>query len=750
MAAMSGPCPFPPLEGDGAPHEDSLFYSDPPRQDIPINTSSGSAYPLNDASKVHRGSSVSSIATKEPEKQVEPGMEIGTKDLYREDYRCPWDEWAPDDVGINAEAAVGWMKFALIVRREKREADQSYLALHSITVQSPLIKDRLGVVFDSYRGVSTSLKKLTFNAPFHDFFYRWDRFENIVQGEKDELVSKHMGLLYDVLSPEIKPHIERTQDLLVNDVITYDYLWALFEPDTEVYTVTDDHERLYSLINSSYKQVSQNKTIFSISCRYIDCDGTNFGYASNTLAIGQFDDVKPIPELPVLPSHLHPDIKAIRAKLSERGRKFEQLNGFHYKSYSGLCIMNQNPFGGPNKRNLDDGRIVIDAKTHAAYNPDRAPRLQALDAAPAPPAPTTPGPFDGPFFAFDAGIGSAAAADDDDAMAFAGPLYRTMMPVVTRPPPRRRPALAAQQSCTGGSIALGENQHALCTPLLRGYCLSAKQWAQFYVDDVRDIRWNEEAFRRLVLPLDYKKVIWAFVDSQLALAADVVDDGLPFDDVVEGKGKGIIMLLSGEPGVGKTLTAESVAEEMRRPLYSLSAGELGNAADEVEENLHRVLEVSTKWGAVLLLDECDVFLEKRSTADIQRNKLVSVFLRLLEYYKGVMFLTTNRVAAFDPAFESRIHLTIDYPKLDLPSRLHVWKTFVRPSDEGSRYASSITEEQLESLAAADMNGRQIKNVVKTARLLAAREKRMLALEDVEIVLRVKRGSPSGVRDGEFR
>jgi hypothetical protein len=105
-------------------------------------------------------------------------------------------------------------------------------------------------------------------------------------------------------------------------------------------------------------------------------------------------------------------------------------------------------------------------------------------------------------------------------------------------------------------------------------------------------------------------------------------------------GRGFIMLLSGEPGVGKTLTAESgnsflfihildkysniaVAEEMRKPLYCISAGELGELASAVEESLETILELSAKWGAILLLDECDIFLEQRTRVDIQRNRLVS-------------------------------------------------------------------------------------------------------------------------------
>ena len=66
-----------------------------------------------------------------------------------------------------------------------------------------------------------------------------------------------------------------------------------------------------------------------------------------------------------------------------------------------------------------------------------------------------------------------------------------------------------------------------------------------------------------------------------------------------------------------------VAEEMKKPLYSMSAGELGSTAGEVEDQLHKVLELSTKWRAILLIDECDVFLEKRTTSDLERNKLVS-------------------------------------------------------------------------------------------------------------------------------
>lgn len=101
------------------------------------------------------------------------------------------------------------------------------------------------------------------------------------------------------------------------------------------------------------------------------------------------------------------------------------------------------------------------------------------------------------------------------------------------------------------------------------------------------------------------------------------------------------------------MTAESVAELLKCPLYVVTAGELGTDPGALERELQRILDAAHAWGAVLLLDEADVFLEQRREGEIHRNALVSVFLRLLEYFQGIMFLTTNRVETFDAAFQVR-------------------------------------------------------------------------------------------------
>jgi SpoVK/Ycf46/Vps4 family AAA+-type ATPase len=277
----------------------------------------------------------------------------------------------------------------------------------------------------------------------------------------------------------------------------------------------------------------------------------------------------------------------------------------------------------------------------------------------------------------------------------------------------------ADEEDSAKHVPLTTEQKLICSPLLRGYSLKNKLWLNFFVTCVKDISWQTDAFDRLVLPKNQKELILGFTESQRKFRDT-------FDDVIEGKGKGMIILLCGPPGVGKTLTSESVAEEMKVPLYMMSAGDLGFDPRKVETKLQDILEMCSRWNAVLLLDEADVFLEQRSLHELERNKLVSIFLRVLEYYEGTMFLTTNRVQTFDPAFQSRIHISLDYPGLTFESRKTVWKNFLdSPTQE-----HCIGKVELQELARMDLNGRQIKNILKIARLLAGGKGEKLSREHI--------------------
>lgn len=178
----------------------------------------------------------------------------------------------------------------------------------------------------------------------------------------------------------------------------------------------------------------------------------------------------------------------------------------------------------------------------------------------------------------------------------------------------------------------------------------------------------------------------------------------------------------------------------------------------MERYLESVLHLGKIWGCVVLLDEADVFLEQRALTDLERNALVSVFLRVIEYYEGILILTSNRVGTFDEAFKSRILLPLHYKPLTGDQRRRIWENFLlhlnngKSSEEGDKSKSHDTKKgksvewqsidfedirrHLGDLAKVEMNGRQIRNAITTARQLARFKRETMKYKHLEHVIQV--------------
>ncbi|KAL8849320.1 MAG: hypothetical protein Q9221_005671 [Calogaya cf. arnoldii] len=525
------------------------------------------------------------------------------------------------------------------------------LEMDSVVVQSPLLKKALGKVLDDYPGVTTSLDRLTFKAPFKSLVHRWSNLVSALEEEQDAEVKSHLDLFHSTMTEELQDDLKARDDYISNRVITFHTCWMIFEPGTTVFTVDDKEDRALRLKNASYIS-TQCGPAFSLDCEYVDCDGEHFGLGSSRKLIHDFGGTKPITKLTAFPLKYHENLAEVKKELVERGRIFEILSGYHYKHYQGVAV-GQGAWG-PVKYNVDS-RIILDTYAWNRFNPNRQVSLGAL-------VQPQRQPING-----DDGDESSEDEYGDESLD-------NILAQGTSQPGQAKPQ------------ALTKDQLLLCSATLKGYSLKNKKWH------------------------------WDLHLTSLT-------------------GRGMIMLLSGPPGVGKTLTAESVAENMRAPLYMMSAGDLGLDSSNVESSLSNVLEMSTKWNAVLLLDEADVFLEQRSAHDLERNKLVSIFLRMLEYYEGILFLTTNRVDNIDAAFQSRIHISMQYNDLSTSSRRHVWTNFL---SAGGNRVHGFSDADLDRLAEYEMNGREIKNVLKTAQLLAGKKKEKLAVGHVESVLAIEK------------
>ena len=134
-------------------------------------------------------------------------------------------------------------------------------------------------------------------------------------------------------------------------------------------------------------------------------------------------------------------------------------------------------------------------------------------------------------------------------------------------------------------------------------------------------------------------------------------------------------------------------------------------------------------------DEADVFLEERKgTKDLQRNSLVAVFLRVLEYYEGIIILTTNRITSLDVAVQSRIHLAIQYHELTTKQKEKIFRYFLDEAADRISGRDEIDRALPKILRKKRINGRQIRNVLRGAFLLAQADRKKLSLDHIEEVM----------------
>ncbi|EXJ71938.1 uncharacterized protein A1O5_04439 [Cladophialophora psammophila CBS 110553] len=227
-----------------------------------------------------------------------------------------------------------------------------------------------------------------------------------------------------------------------------------------------------------------------------------------------------------------------------------------------------------------------------------------------------------------------------------------------------------------------------------------KKWRSLQVNFIRPVRWNENAFNRLVLQASRKELIQALVTVRL--------ENNQATDVIEGKGAGLIMLLHRPPGTGKTLAAETVAELANKPLDRATCARISAEAKGVEKYLESALYL--------------ISLPSRSRV-LQR--------------RPDSYVELNRVGLFDMAFKSRMRLAIRYPPLDEAERLKIWDNFFKaPHEAGVGMELEDLSDNVKSLARKVLNGRQIRNVIKIARRLAAFRKQKLGSQHLECAIDV--------------
>ncbi|KAK1749636.1 hypothetical protein QBC47DRAFT_395553 [Echria macrotheca] len=627
--------------------------------------------------------------------------------------------------------------------RQKRGADGEQVLKASgseVEVHFPPLQTLLGKVLRKYSQTGP-IKQL--QSPFEGLLFAWDEAAeeasrtDVGEGDNEEdikLARDDLKELMNIISTSsgdeaLDQYFKSKAALKESKTINYESLWTLFPPGSlvvsspfldkpQAFIIQGFRtETFYSYYNDS------NETEFTLVVYSYDWDGSFFNRVAYEFAIPEFQDKKSIFELPIYPIDMYQAgqdeaadiVKKLKADLVARGKIYReyciaprgkqtfQCHGMAcYKAGSDLFSsdydddMRFNYYRRRQKKpstiNTNvNGVVIVDHKSFLEYQPPTAPILGEKQRCT-----------------------KNLECSCSDCKVHREDVYRYSWD-----------KLPADEEMT-------DEQYLLCPPRVLGYSLKDKKWMQFPVESLSkpDPADSTNFENKLQLHRDHKDLIWKSVQSHRK--ANIAD-------YTPGKGKGLVLLLWGVPGVGKTLTAESVASLVGKPLFSVGVSDIGLEGSKVETNLQKVFDLAGLWEAVLLFDEADVFLEARDTtrSDIQRNTIVSVLLRVLEYYEGILFLTTNRLKSFDIAVQSRIHIAIEYGDLTIDQRDKIFTEFL-----GQLRSNNLVEEwgPVERWVSEDgkhigFNGRQIRNLISTAMALAHAENRGLRRDDLAVVAR---------------
>jgi len=160
------------------------------------------------------------------------------------------------------------------------------------------------------------------------------------------------------------------------------------------------------------------------------------------------------------------------------------------------------------------------------------------------------------------------------------------------------------------------------------YALRERKFVMVDTLGLKNITPQQSVFRDLKIDEEHKQIVMSLVKSHFRkqkFQKQQRGTGLN-QDLIRGKGSGLFLLMHGVPGVGKTATAEAVAQANKKPLFVITCGDLGFSPKEVETSLGDIFRLAHLWDCVLLLDEADIFLTRREHNDLKRNALVSGLL----------------------------------------------------------------------------------------------------------------------------
>ena len=626
-----------------------------------------------------------------------------------------------------------------------------------IQVFSPVFT-RLAKALPNLIGLQNAVDNvLEINEPFVELFHNRRALLDAVKCERLEgftnldllQARRHIRFILDFIGSEFKDISHKLDDLESDrplNTIKYPELWMLYKPGTIVYSHKDGEYEAFVVEEIRGLQKRRNPrnrshthTRLYVICFSIDYDGEIFGRVWSEHCLSPFRGSKQISCLDLIPEKFLPNAAKIKTSLLNRGKTFWDLQGQQYCEHTGKMYSEHT--------DEEISRVMVDRLTYQRHNNwpisinrkqgpsktcnknllnNRLDQSRGLNEWDAPLHRVARTPFLPP---------DDAAEWDAEREGMEFEYYEAYQRCMID-----RPALSESDNFKYYDVLdfKGESDELtllLCPQHVHGYCLRDKVWKKLNVNQLHPVTFPKNPWDSLVLDAEYKSIIDAMVSSYISKTSRT-------NSVVTSKGQGMVAHLCGPSGSGKTLTTECVADAFSKPLYQVACLDLGANTKHFEGRLKETFDYAQTWGAILVLDTADIFLQDPKTTSLEDDTLVSTFLRALDTFSGLCFLTTDRVTNPNQAVLSRIHVTIPVPALDETRRIQVWDIFIN----GLAAKSTIQPARQELLkqlvrdkwCKQPLNGRQIQNVMRMALVMAENKGCLIGEKEVDALLRIGR------------
>jgi hypothetical protein len=514
---------------------------------------------------------------------------------------------------------------------------------------------------------------------------------------------KHLQVYIQFVEDHIMPMYKHFSGVTQRKVRFYD-LWMVFQPGEIFFasSVSDspkfsnagtagkpkseseglkDHQALWRMYAMSYGHYDllekPDRQEIELSCYYIDYNGTSYGPVKKNFKIPYYEGEKDIASLNVYPMRFVKDYEGMKKALATQGEQFQTTVTQKHFFYDGWTPTH-NPAGDADAEHKNpehvEGDVIIDFVEGFKAHPTRKPAFDDLIRF---------DDWDWP-----------SREDRLLIKHWSDPQRTSLLGQIEEKAQINEWFCGFQEKFhrrtnkfmiewENGKVDKLEGDDLLLLPRrLMAYALRERRFVMVDIQSLRPVVSQDNVFRDLKIDENHKRMVKSLVKAHFKKQEyQKVQPTTDLNqDIIRGKGSGLVILLHGVPGVGKTATAEAVAQANKKPLFVITCGDLGFTPNAVENTLKDIFRLAHLWECVLLLDEADIFLSRRETSDLKRNALVSGNAASPDYIEHRLTL---------PSISPRPRILLRHPVLDHQPRRHPRRSFQVPHPRLSLLPASL-------------------------------------------------------------